>query len=146
MLAVRFCLRKWPRACPTWVAQWPFEVSLVVLTASQALALGLTFASGADMSNGAMPSWTTAAVAAAFAVSAILLTVALVVDNAGLMATALRATCVVMATLIGMVIPGGLSSPEVVMIVQVVPYMVLTAARALYVELVWRSARELRAG
>ena len=142
----RFFPWRWPRACPAWVAQWPFEVSLVVVTASQALALGLMFVSGADMSNG-VPSWTTAAVAAAFAVSAILLTVALVVDSAGLMATALRATCVVMATLVGMVIPGGLAGPEVVMIVQVVPYMVLTGARARYVELVWRGARgQLRAG
>ena len=143
----RFFPWRWPRACPAWVAQWPFEVSLVVVTASQALALGLTFVSGADMSHGAVPSWTTAAVAAAFAVSAILLTVALVVDNAGLMATALRATYVVMATLVGMVIPGGLAGPEVVMILQVVPYMVLTGARARYVELVWRGARgQLRAG
>ena len=142
----RFFPWRWPRACPAWVAQWPFEVSLVVLTASQALALGLTFVSGADMSNGVVPSWTTAAVAAAFTVSATLLTVALFVDNAGLMATALRATCVVMATLVGMVIPGGLSGPEVVMILQVVPYMVLTGARARYVELVWRGAREPRAG
>lgn len=142
----RFFPWRWPRACPAWVAQWPFEVSLVVLTASQALALGLTFVSGADMSNGVVPSWTTAAVAAAFAVSATLLTVALIVDNAGLMATALRATYVVMATLVGMVIPGGLSSPEVVMTMQVVPYVVLTAARARYVESVWRGAHGLRAG
>ena len=142
----RFCPWKWPRACPAWVAQWPFEVSLVVVTASQALALGLTFVSGADMSNGVVPSWTTAAVAAAFAVSATLLTVALVVDNAGLMATALRATCVVMATLVGMVIPGGLTGPEAVMVAQVVPYMVLTGARACYVESVWRGAHGIRAG
>lgn len=142
----RFFPWRWPRACPAWVAQWPFEVSLVVVTASQALALGLMFVSGAGMSNGVLPSWTTAAVAAAFVVSATLLTVALVVDNAGLMATALRATYVVMATLVGMVIPGGLAGPEVVMILQVVPYMVLTAARARYVELVWRGARGLRAG
>lgn len=142
----RFFPWRWPRAFPAWVAQWPFEVSLVVLTASQALALGLTFVSGADMFNGVVPSWTTAAVAAAFAVSATLLTVALVVDSAGLMATALRATCVVMATLVGMAIPGGLAGPEVVMIVQVVPYMVLTGARACYVESVWRGARGPRAG
>ena len=142
----RFFPWRWPRACPAWVAQWPFEVSLIVVTASQALALGLTFVSGADMSNGVVPSWTTAAVAAAFAVSAVLLTVALVVDNAGLMATALRATCVVMATLVGMVIPGGLAGPEVVVILQVVPYVVLTGARAFYVELVWRDARGIRAG
>lgn len=142
----RFFPWRCPRACPAWVAQWPFEVSLVVVTASQALALGLMFVSGADMSHGVLPSWTTAAVSAAFAVSAILLTVALVVDNAGLMATALRATYVVMATLVGMVIPGGFTGPEVVMIVQVVPYIVLTAARACYVESVWRGARGLRAG
>ena len=143
---MRFCLRKWPRACPAWVAQWPFEVSLVVVTASQALALGLTFVSGADIPHGLMPTWTTAAGAAAFAVSATLLTVALVVDNAGLMATALRATCVVMATLVGMVIPGGLTGPEVVVIAQVVPYVVITGARACYVESVWRGAHRIRAG
>ena len=144
---MRFLPRKWPRKCPAWVAQWPFEVSLIVVTASQALALGLTFASsGAALTHGVMPSWTTAAVAAAFAVTAILLTAALVVDNAGLMATSLRATCVVMATLVGMVIPGGLTGPEVVMIAQVVPYVVLTGARACYVESVWRGARERRVG
>lgn len=143
----RFFSWRLPRACPAWVAQWPFEVSMVVVTASQALALGLTFVSGADMSNGVVPSWTTAAVAAAFAVSAVLLTAALVVDNAGLMATALRATYVVMATLVGMIIPGGLTVPEAVMVAQVVPYVVLTAARARYVESVWRAARgQLRAG
>lgn len=143
---MRFCPRKWPRSFPAWVAQWPFEVSLIVVAASQSLALGLTFVSGAAMSHGFMPSWTTAAVAAAFAVTAILLTVALVVDNAGLMATSLRATCVVMATLVGMVIPGGLTGPEAVMIAQVVPYVVLTGARACYVEMVWRDTHGRKAG
>lgn len=143
---MRFCPRKWPRSCPAWVAQWPFEVSLIVVTASQALALGLSFVSGAAMTHRAVPSWTTAAVAAAFAVTAILLTAALVVDNVGLMATSLRATCVVMATLVGMVIPGGLTVPEAVMVAQVVPYVVLTGARACYVESVWRGAHGRSAG
>ena len=123
-----------------WVRRYPFEVSLVVVTATQTLALVALFLGGASIGNRPVPAGVTLAVAGMFAVCSALIVAALTVNNPGFMATALRATLVAFLTLIGMVTPGGLVAPEIVMLAQVVPYVILTAFRACYLESVWRAA------
>ena len=58
--------------------------------------------------------------------------------------TALRATLVAFLTLTGMVMLGGVAAAEAVMLSQVVPYIILTALRACYLESVWRVAGPVR--
>ena len=123
-----------------WVRHYPFEVSLVVVTATQTLALITLFLGGASIGNHPVPAGVTLAVAGMFAACSALIVAALIVNNHGFMATALRATLVAFLTLIGMVTPGGFVSVEVVLLIQVVPYVILTASRACYLESVWRAA------
>ena len=134
---MKLCSRRPPDEYWDWVRHYPFELSLVVVTATQTLAL---LSGGASIGNRPVPAWVTLAVAGMFAVCAALIVAALIIDNPGIMATALRATLVAFLTLIGMVMPGGLVSAEVVLLIQAVPYGILTASRACYLESVWRAA------
>lgn len=124
-----------------WVRHYPFEVSLVVVTATQTLALIALVAAGSSIGNSAVPAWATLTVAAMFAVCSAIIVADLIIDNPGIMATALRATLVALSTLIWMDVLGGVTAAEAVMLVQVVPYIILTALRACYLESVWRAAR-----
>lgn len=137
---MKLCSRRPPDEYWDWVRHYPFEVSLVVVTATQTLALLSLFSGGAPIGNRPVPAVVTLAVAGMFAVCAALIVAALIIDNPGIMATALRATLVAFLTLIGMVTPGGLVAPEIVMLTQVVPYVIITASRACYLESVWRAA------
>ena len=137
---MKLCSRRPPDEYWDWVRHYPFEASLVVVTATQTLALLSLLSGGASIGNRPVPAWVTLAVAGMFAVCAALIVAALIIDNPGIMATALRATLVAFLTLIVMVMPGGLVSVEVVLLIQVVPYVILTASRACYLESVWRAA------
>lgn len=141
---MRLCLRRPHGEYWGWVRHYPFEVSLVVVTATQTLALLSLFSGGASIWNHPVPAWVTLAVAGMFAVCAALIVAALIIGNPGIMATALRATLVAFLTLIGMVMPGGVNAAEAVTLAQVVPYIILTALRACYLESVWRAAGPVR--
>lgn len=137
---MKLCSRRPPDEYLDWVRHYPFEVSLVVITATQTMALLSLVSGGASIGNRPVPAWVTLAVAGMFAVCAALIVAALIIDNPGIMATALRATLVAFLTLIGMTIPGGFVAAEVVLLIQAIPYVILTASRACYLESVWRAA------
>lgn len=137
---MRLCWRRPHDEYWDWVRRYPFEVSLVVVTATQTLALIATFLGGSSIGNSAVPAWAKLTVAAMFAVCSALIVAALIIDNPGIMATASRATLIPLFTLLWMDMLGGVTAAEAVMLVQVVPYIILTALRACYLESVWRAA------
>lgn len=135
---MRLCTSTPPERYWAWIAEYPYETSLVVICATQTATLASIYAAGSPLGYNTVPGWLTLAVGVMFAACAALLAAGLLVGTAGLMATALRATLIALLTLIGMVMPSGVTGPETVLIAQAVPLIVLTAARSCYVEKTWR--------
>lgn len=128
-----------PEMTWAWVARYPYETSLVVVCGSQTLALVTIYTAGLPIGNHAVPAWFTLGVAAMFAFAAVFLAAAICIGTAGIVATALRVVLVALLCLAGMVLPNGVAGPEAVLLAQLIPYLILTAARACYVEKVWKT-------
>lgn len=128
-----------PEMTWAWVARYPYETSLVVVCGSQTLALVTIYTAGLPIGNHSVPAWFTLGVAVMFAFAAVFLAVAVFIGTAGIVATALRVVLVALLCLFGMVLPNGVVGPESVLLAQLIPYLILTAARACYVEKVWKT-------